>query len=991
MGRKLAGLLTLGLAAVMTAVAAPVSPQKAATTGGQFLKTHVEGLGTRASLTPSRVAFTSTLDGFDCFYVVSNKDAGCFALISADDRLPEVLGWSDKGDFNAEDIPSNVAWWFSEYNKQIAAFLAANPDVDLSTRSVWYPENKQMIEPLLKTTWNQSAPYNNMCPKQGTERSVTGCVATAMAQCMKYYEWPVYPVGKNDLYTFQGTTLDWANMIDNYPFGGYTGRQANAVALLMLQCGRSVDMTYSPNESGAQGNMPLKAWTTYFDYSKDLRLHYRDYYDSKTWENMVYNELINARPVFYSGYSYAGGHAFVCDGYKEGYYHFNWGWGGYQDGYFLLNALNPEAGGIGSYIGGYNLGQLIYTNLMKNNGSTDIQYMMLCNGNFVYEDDEFKAVPKAEDSKGVFFNPLSYTQNVAVGLKLTDKQGNFLRYITCTSRNDLKPNYGMYSFKPDMPELSDGEYIVYPAYNGPDKEWRDIMVMYGCQQYVELTVKDGQPTWNNPGVPAEMKSSIVISDPIVSPNVSKGCPVRVSYYVTNVGPGDYSGYILGRLTAKDVEPSDENYDFTALSLNKGQTERIDLVMTAPTADEAQLELVTDSYEPIGTPTTIKINGKLKDGRTEGRKLNASVLDPTLVHYSKEAPIMMMVENISGAVVNVTFAFEISDETGKVVRAADADMAIDLPKDFNSTVDFGSIDLGLKPGNYYMTILDSENNVLSAPYPFQVIDGPITDDFATYYTIVDETSATISRPMFGGSYSENAVIPEKVGNYTITGLEGNAIVNSPMLEALTIPATVERLGSSLLYMTPKLHDLTMLSAAPCSISPDVIEPEGFWNVKLHVPAGSENLYMHSDVWGQFYMPRWTMEIPADVTISGLQTDTAGKVYAPYYVSGDSELTFEIGLPEGMGAIVWWQIQDTNQQYYAYQNAGKVTLPKLGNSYGVMNIRLVDAAGVDESAAASHLSDVYTPTGVCVLRQASAEEINALPAGIYVVNGKKLVIR
>ncbi|MDE5551627.1 MAG: C10 family peptidase, partial [Muribaculaceae bacterium] len=333
-------------------------------------------------LTQADIVYVGKRGATDCFYVINTE--GGFVIVSADTRLNEVLGYSDEGAFDIERISPDMQWWLDSYCDEIASALPYLTEAPLSG-TVTHRASRNPITPMLKTKRNQEAPYNNTCPMDGryNRRSVTGCVATAMAQIMKFHEWPKQPKGSNGGIVFTGTTYDWGNMLDVYEQGKYNVTEATAVATLMRQCGAAVDMQYSYAGSGAYDNRAQYALFTYFDYSQDIKMVYRDYTMQKEWNNIVYSELAAGRPLYYSGSSVNGGHAFVCDGYSANeYFHFNWGWGGYQDGYFLLSALNPETGGAGSYEGGYNSHQIIFTGIRPADGEAKKQTCILSTGTF---------------------------------------------------------------------------------------------------------------------------------------------------------------------------------------------------------------------------------------------------------------------------------------------------------------------------------------------------------------------------------------------------------------------------------------------------------------------------------------------------------------------------------------------------------------------------------------------------------------------------------
>lgn len=347
---------------VLFASAEPLTPedalQRARTSGAKV-----------ASVTGSRqLTLSHTLKtdaGAPALYVFDRPSESGYMILSADDVASPVLGYADSGSFDMQNISPQMKWWLEQYADQIE-YAVKNGVKPVQTETRAQITN---VAPMIKSKWNQSAPYNDLCPVYPAtgRKSVTGCVATAMAQVMNYWKYPQAGTGlisykpngfsSNLLMDLSQTKFDWDNMLDTYINGQYNETQSSAVATLMKACGYSVQMNYSSVASGATSYNLGNALINNFSYNKNISYEQRNYYTTSEWNQMVYEELVAGRPVLLGGQSDGGGHQFVCDGYNDGFYHINWGWGGMSDGYFKLESLNPNSEGIGGGSGGYNYHQ----------------------------------------------------------------------------------------------------------------------------------------------------------------------------------------------------------------------------------------------------------------------------------------------------------------------------------------------------------------------------------------------------------------------------------------------------------------------------------------------------------------------------------------------------------------------------------------------------------------------------------------------------------
>lgn len=298
-------------------------------------------------------------------YYAFNLEQG-YVIVSGDDEMTELVGYAENGFFDAENVPPQMQLWLDGYAEYVAAVQSGKA----KARKILLSDSPSVVvEPLVTTKWNQDAPFNNFAPEytddnNNTQRCATGCAATAMAQIMKFHNWPEQGVGHYSYEhqsfgtissNFSEHVYDWTNMIDRYNNGEYSNVQADAVALLMKDCGVSLNMNYGP-VSGASIYSYTPAFKNYFRYSS--RTVNRSGCETAEFTKIITDELQEGRPIIYCGTGEDGGHAFVVDGYDTNYFlHVNWGWGGYSDGYFDMNYMDPTGLGIGGGSGAFKWNQ----------------------------------------------------------------------------------------------------------------------------------------------------------------------------------------------------------------------------------------------------------------------------------------------------------------------------------------------------------------------------------------------------------------------------------------------------------------------------------------------------------------------------------------------------------------------------------------------------------------------------------------------------------
>ena len=355
-------MMTLALF-VSQLIASPVDVNTALQLGLKY----VQGNATKqvASLD---LAYTQTTEsGTNALYVF-NFDGG-YMIMAADDVAQPILAFGEEGCFDANNIPDGLAYYLRHYARQIEYAVTNNMTASLEIAEQWDQirrygvirgerSTRGDVAPLISTNWNQDSPFNAYCPTgQGGPggRAYAGCVATAMSMVMKRWNWPDHGQGSHS-YTptgyatqsvdFESTYYQWDNMPNNVNNSNY-----QAIALLMYHCGVSVNMQYGPNGSGAHSQDVPDAIFNYFRYTKNANRLDRDLYTRYEWEEILISNLQEGFPMYYSGAEGNSGHAFVCCGYRESdrKFYFNWGWSGFNNNYFAIDALNTYSGNFNDY------------------------------------------------------------------------------------------------------------------------------------------------------------------------------------------------------------------------------------------------------------------------------------------------------------------------------------------------------------------------------------------------------------------------------------------------------------------------------------------------------------------------------------------------------------------------------------------------------------------------------------------------------------------
>lgn len=393
------------------------------------------------------------------YYVFPNANSKGFTIVSGDDRLPEIVGYSSQGSYDENNLPEGFVSFMKAYQNLYNKVNLGDAEAlkNLAEIKAWRnkknasAETSSAVAPLLgNIEWDQTSPYNNMCPRYDSVHvAATGCVATAMAQVMAYYKYPKQLKADIPGYvnrwngipmeiptiTREEGVYDWDNMLPKYnKEANATQQQKDAVAKLMYHCGAAVRMSYGPESGAAVSSSKL---AKYFGYDADLMMDLsRSSFTLDKWMQIIDTELAAGRPVLYGGQSSDNGHQFICDGKDEnGLYHINWGWSGNQNAYFDLSILNPEKGGTGSgsATDGFNRYCTMTIGIAPDNGVVDAPLAQIPSIS-VYEADYVvitKGTRKSKSDKFEFTQQVTFVNQVKqafkgfLGLGILQKDGSY--------------------------------------------------------------------------------------------------------------------------------------------------------------------------------------------------------------------------------------------------------------------------------------------------------------------------------------------------------------------------------------------------------------------------------------------------------------------------------------------------------------------------------------------------------------------------------------
>lgn len=555
MRRAIGVLLVLCTLFSLATWGAPVSLQEAEALANKHWKS-IAPLRGEAHLTllytSSGLPLRGANDNKD-YYVFGNRSGDGFVVVAGDDALPTILGYSTQSRFVASALSPELTAWLAGYALWVQQVRKGT--VQQKEQLLHAPD--AAVAPLLgDLIWGQGWPYNNKTP------GVTGCVATAMTQIMRYYAWPKKGRGVVTFKESQQTldlsthTYAWDKMLNSYTSAA-TPEQQDAVATIMHDFGRAAQMNYSGGGSGATSTNAFTALIRNFDYSKTLRRVEQIHYSFREWQALLLSELQAKRPVYYSGNTYNNQpHAFVCDGYDgNGYFHFNWGGNGASDGFFALNALNiQELNHTNNSNPGYSfsVSDMIIGIQPSVRAPLDDYPLNFTCARFEVKEGRYSKGEAVECTVRGLENAAYPTLTLTAGLRVVDATGKTVKEIASTDVPEELAS-GQIIHKTNIrlawAGLPKGKYTLVPLAYIPERKTFHTARLNWRSPIFELTVDEEQLVVKEV-TPQPMLEMEWLPKQIYS-GVSNHCTLRVK----NVGTRDYNAIVMVLFTKSAQKPS----------------------------------------------------------------------------------------------------------------------------------------------------------------------------------------------------------------------------------------------------------------------------------------------------------------------------------------------------------------------------------------------------------------------------------------------------
>lgn len=630
-------MLALAAIAPLYSMASALSPAEAwrrAAGNSSQLKAKGIKTGTQPELVYTRLGADDT----PALYVFAPTNDS-FVIVTADDVALPVAGYADDS-FDVANMPPALEYMLDFYALEISKARAAgaiwNASGDTPARAA--------IEPLVSSTWGQGDPYNRKCPELSGTRTLVGCVPLSMGQIMRSHRWPekgkgtvsyksVEPNGSASVdlsIDLSTVTFDWDNMLDDYLKEEYNDAQVEAVDNLLIATGYSAQTRYGRHESSAITRNIDRVLYGNFNYTPEINYQRREVYGSREWSDLIYGSLADGAPVIYTGVSDNKQHAFIIDGYSEDdYFHVHWGWGGINNGYYLLSALTPTSLGIVNSSAGFNMNQAALLNIRPPREGDKVNVNILQtytltaavgsgdNGNYLAFEGGFENYSVAN----VSFTP---------GLRIVDTADGASHEIFLSDPVSMNYHAVKYAWG-DIPlgDLKPGVYHVYPVYKTSDGEIKSVPSNINYTAYAVVTVPEKGDVTAEVPVNGELK----LTDGMLTSGLYNNCDFRYEAKINSEMPDgssidihplllDSQGKVISMGTGMNIIVNKGENDFIYTGRFQGviPTGDYKLVFVRSMGNVGTDKIITDYIsEPMDvsltrvTPSYELVNWTLNDG------------------------------------------------------------------------------------------------------------------------------------------------------------------------------------------------------------------------------------------------------------------------------------------------------------------------------------------------------------------------------------------
>ena len=790
-------------------------------------------------------------------YYVFTTDADRCLILSGDDRVTPVLADIPSSDFDPESMAPGAAWLLDVYRQQIAALPAeeqSSVKSDATNDIAALYSQWTDINPLMKCAWNQHWPYNLLTPVKEGSRCVTGCVATAMAQIIRtigYANCSGYITqgygSERVEYDYDNNPIDFDNLLNAYNASDTEASQL-AVARLMLACGLSVGMSYSPSESGAQSSGVDYALINNFGYDPThTRYLSRSEFGTAKWETIIYTELSLGRPVYYSASSaVSAGHAFVIDGYRhEGLWHVNWGWGGVSDGYFSLALLTPTPNHYGDTNRGYNIDQKL-VKAVPPGAAPGVTMSTMFGSITMVSEGRYQAYYSGQ---GVAHD------NVDLGVVIVaEGSDDIIEWVPFWTGQSMGASVSVRDYRNvDLTTVSlpAGNYRVYPATIADGDDTPVICAQSeGRQYYVELRVTpSGDYEISNPDTSVTAATYDLVISELQSSVLYSGYESELRLVVVNNGGADFLGTAILELIPDNDSNAAYRKTIYGNTFSAGTNSLIDLVFYAIDNDNLpyragnyairllkpsgeilleglpdQTVTVVDSYPP---------NFHGGGGLTQLR--NATMIPSILVSGEEWSHIPNLDNDRQGKVqLDVVFYRPGSNIPVRSYNVCDREIGA-----VSGSLQITPFTVDIPFGIYEVCY---EANTISICARQKVSVGELIDGM--FYLPLDAGHAAVCKSPDYSYSGEVTISPEITVNdtkYSVTAIAENAFSRCRGLATVQIPSSVTSVGRNAFAYCPDLRNILFESGMPPTTQRNHIMPGASGSVCIYAPASAYDDY------------------------------------------------------------------------------------------------------------------------------------------------------